>query len=133
MLIKPVTIRLIAYGQKANIAAIRGRAADLLKEEHGAVDDACLAPASAADLHAEIIAARWDDEIPLKKPTASQSGLVIILAEVNERLTTEWLYELPVAKTCVAFATWISAREPVSWQLLIAEGRRWSENRPMGG
>ena len=36
VLIKPITVRLIAYGQKANIAAIRSRACDLLKDEHGA-------------------------------------------------------------------------------------------------
>ncbi len=132
MLITPITIRLIVYGQKANVSAIRGRAADLLKEEHGKADGSCFVETPAADVHAEIIATRWDDEVVLKKPTPSQAGIVITLPEVHERLTTEWLHELPVAKTCVAFATWNGARDPVSWQLLMALGGHWSENRPFG-
>ena len=131
MLITPITVRLIAYGAKANITAIRNRAADLLKDEHGSVDEQSFAELSAAEVYAEICAKRLDQEVPLKKPTASQTGVVIILAAVHERLTTEWLYELPSAKTCVAFATWRSQREPIDWQILIAYGDRWAENRPV--
>ena len=131
--IKPVTIRLIAYGQKANVAAIRTRAAKLLIEEHGAADAKAFSEVPAADVHAEILATRLDAEVELKKPTPSQAGIVIILAEVNERMVNEWLQELPVAKTGVAFATWTSPREKLAWQLLMADGGRWSENRPAAG
>src|SRR3954466_13462830 len=106
MLIKPITVRLIAYGPEANVAAIRGRAADLLKDEHGKADPAAFVTMTAEDVHAEIMATRLDAEGKLKKTTAPRAGIAITLAEVNERLTTEWLFELPVAKTCVAFATW---------------------------
>lgn len=131
MLITPITVRLIAYGAKANITAIRNRAADLLKDEHGKVDEKCFSEVSAAEIYAEIMAKRLDQEVPLKKPTASQTGVVITLVEMHERLTTEWLYELPSAKTCVAFATWRSQREPLDWQIVIAYGDRWAENRPL--
>lgn len=131
MLIRPITVRLIAYGQPSNLVAIRNRALDLLKGEHGSVDPAAIATVTAEAVHGEIVATRWDAEVPLKKPGASQAGIVIILTEVHERLTTEWLHELPVAKTCVAFATWLGAREPGSWQLLMAQGRHWSEQRPL--
>jgi hypothetical protein len=130
VIILPITVRLIAYGPAANISAIRTRAAALLEDEHGASDERSFAPLASAEAHAEITAKRWDTEVPLKKPPPSQAGLLVTLVDVHERATTDWLDELPVAKTCVAFATWISAREPVSWQLLIAQGRRWSENRP---
>ncbi len=129
MLIKPISVRLIAYGPEASIAALRGRAADLLKDEHGSVDEASFARVPAADVHDEIIATRMDQEVKLKKPTASRAGIVITLADVNERLTTEWLHELPVAKTCVVFAAWFSPRENAAWQLLVAQGSRWAENR----
>jgi hypothetical protein len=52
------------------------------------------------------------------------------LPEMNERMVTEWMHELPIAKTCVAFATWFSPREQQNWQLLMADGGRWSEIRP---
>jgi hypothetical protein len=131
VIIKPITIRLLAYGQKANIAAIRTRAADLLDDEHGSVDEANLVALPAAEVHAEICATRYDTEVALKKPSPSQVGIAITLNEVNERLTVEWLHELPVAKTCIAFAIWTSPREGVAWQLLIADGGRWSESRPL--
>ncbi len=131
MFIKPITIRLIAYGQKANVAAIRLRAARLLKEEHGTVDPAALAEASAASVHEEILANRLDGEVVLKKPTPSQAGIVITLGEVNERMANEWIYELPIAKSCVVFATWSSPREGLAWQLLMADGGRWAESRPL--
>jgi hypothetical protein len=131
MLIKPITVRLIAYGSKANVAAIRTRAAALLKEEHNSVDEACFATLSAADVHAEISAKRLEAEVVLVKPTPSQAGVAITLPEVHERITTEWLFELPVAKSCVALALWKSEREPVAWQLLMANGDHWSENRPL--
>lgn len=131
-IIKPITIRLIAYGQKANVAAIRTRAAALLKEENGSVDPAAFVEASAADVHAEIAAKRLDPEVELRKPTPAQCGLIITLAEVNERMAGEWLHELPVAKTCVAFATWFSPRENLDWQTLMADGGRWSESRQPG-
>lgn len=130
MIIKPITVRLIAYGQKANVANIRTRAADFLKEENGSVDATAFVELSAAKVHAEISAQRLETDIALKKPTPSQCGIAITLAEVNERMAGEWLQELPVAKTCVAFATWISFRENMAWQLLIADGSRWSESRP---
>jgi hypothetical protein len=129
--IKPITIRLVAYGQKANVAAIRTRAAAMLKEEHGAADPALFVETSAKDAHDEIAGKRLDTEIALRKPTASQAGLIVTLAEVNERMANEWLHELPVAKTCVAFATWDSPREGRRWQLLMADGGRWSEDRPL--
>ncbi len=129
MLIKPITVRLIAYGPKASLAALRGRAEDLLKDEHGSVVADGIAIVPARIVHAEIIATRLDAEVTLKIPTASQAGLAITLAEVNERLTTEWLFELPVAKTCVVFAAWFSSRDESDWQLLIAQGSRWSESR----
>ena len=130
--IKPITIRLIAYGQKANVANIHKRAADLLKEEHGRVDPALFVELPADKAHAEVIATRLDADIALKKPSPSQVGIAITLPEMNERMTVEWLHELPVAKTCVAFATWTSEREKVAWQLLVADGSRWSESRPLG-
>jgi hypothetical protein len=132
VIIKPITVRLVAYGQKANVAAIRTRAADLLKEEHGKAFVPDIAEPSAADAHAEIVAKRLDQEVVLKKPSPSRVGLRLVLPEMNERLTVEWLHELPVAKTCVAFATWTSEREGVAWQLLMADGGRWSESRPLG-
>jgi hypothetical protein len=131
VLIKPITVRIVAYGQPANLAAIQKRAVELLKEEHGKVPPAAIAEIAASDAHAEIVAKRWDDEAALKEPTGSQRGLLVTLTDVHERMTTEWLYELPVAKTCVAFATWTSSREPTSWQLLAAQGRHWSESRPV--
>jgi hypothetical protein len=130
VLIKPITVRLIAYGQPANLAAIQRRVVDLLKEEHGKVPADAIAEMAAAEAHAEMVATRWDAEIELKEPTPSQRGLLATLAEVHERLTTEWLNELPIAKTCVAFATWVSPRDATRWQQLMAQGRRWSENRP---
>jgi len=132
MIIKPITIRLVAYGQKANLAAIRTRATDLLKEEHGKIDPTWFVDCTSAEAHAEIIGKRLETDLALKKPTASQPGLIITFPEVNERCTVEWLHELPVAKTCVAFATWTSDREKMDWQLLIADGGRWSESRPTG-
>ena len=129
MLIKPVTIRLVAYGQKANVAAIRTRAAALLKDEHGSADATAFAEASAEDVHAEITAKRLDGEVVLRKPTPSQAGIIVTLADIHERMANEWLYELPLAKTCVAFATWYSFREGMAWQLLMADGGRWSESR----
>lgn len=133
MIIKPITVRLVAYGQKANVANIRTRAAAFLKEENGAVDESCFQAMSAADAHAEIVAQRFEAESELKKPTASQAGIAITLAEVNERMVGEWLQELPVAKTCVAFATWLSFRENMDWQLLMADAGRWSTSRPHQG
>lgn len=130
MQITPITVRLIAYGSKANVAAIRTRAAALLKEEHTHVDEACFETLSAAVVHAEISTKRLETEVILVKPTPSQAGIAITLPEVHERITTEWLFELPVAKSCVALATWNSQREPVAWQLLMANGDHWSENRP---
>jgi hypothetical protein len=130
VLIKPITIRLVAYGQKTNIAAIRSRAEDLLKDEHGTVDAAAFAVLPAKKVHAQIIADRLDADVALKAPTPSQVALSITLNEVNERMAVDWLHELPVAKTCVVFATWTSVREGTSWQLLIAAGGRWSESRP---
>jgi hypothetical protein len=131
VLIKPITVRLIAYGQKANIAAIRGRAHDLLKDEHGHVDEAAFADREATAVHEEISAGRLDAEVAIKPPTRSQVGIAITLGEVNERLTVDWLHDLPVAKTCVAFACWTSHRDHASWQLLMASGGRWSESRPL--
>lgn len=131
MIIKPITVRLVAYGEKANIAAIRTRAMDLLEEEHGKADTANLVALSAAEAHAEITAKRLDTEVALKKPTPSRVGIAVTLPDMNERMTVEWLHELPIAKTCVAFATWTSEREQVAWQLLMADGGRWSESRPL--
>lgn len=133
MLITPITVRLIAYGSKANIAALRTRAAALLKDEHGTVDAACFLTRTAGEVHAEIAATRLDTEVALAKPTPSQAGIAITLPEVHERITTEWLFELPLAKTCVALASWNSQREPVAWQLLLANGDHWAENRPLPG
>ena len=129
--IKPITIRLLTYGQKANVAAIRTRAAAMLKDEHGAVDASAFVEMKAADVHAEILAKRSDPDPPLKKPTPSQAGLAITLAEVNERMANEWLNELPAAKTCVAFATWTGSREPMAWQMLLADGDRTSDSKPL--
>jgi hypothetical protein len=131
VLIKPITIRLLAYGQKANIAAIRSRAEDLLKDEHGAVDRSAFKDLPAKAVAEEIASTRLDSEVALKPPPPSQIGIAIVLNEVNERLAVDWLHELPVAKTCVAFATWTSHREGANWQLLIALGGRWSESRPI--
>jgi hypothetical protein len=132
VLIKPITVRLLVYGQKANIAAIRGRAEDLLKDEHGTIAPAAFKTMPGKKVHEAIGAERLDTELVLKVPPPSVVGLSITLTEVNERLTVDWLHELPVAKTCVAFATWISHREGTSWQLLMALGGRWSESRPVG-
>lgn len=130
MIIKPITVRLIAYGQKANISSIQHRAEDLLKDEHGSVDAKLIKDCPSATVHEEIMAQRWDDEVPLKKPTASQPGIIITLPDMNERLTVEWLHEIPVAKTCVIFATWVSPKENMAWQMLIADGSRSSGSRP---
>ncbi len=129
MFIKPITIRLLAYGQKANLAAIRTRAAAMLKEEHGTVEAAWFADAKAADVHAEVVAKRRDTEVELKKPSPSQDGIILTLPEVNERMVTEWIHELPVARTCVLFATWYSSRESLAWQLLVIDGERSSESQ----
>jgi hypothetical protein len=129
--IKPITIRLLAYGQKANVAAIRTRAAAMLKDEHGAVPADAFTDLPAEKVHAEIVAKRSDGDPELKKPTPSQAGLVATLAEVNERMATEWLNELPAAKTCVVFATWTGSREPLAWQMLIADGDRSSDSKPL--
>jgi hypothetical protein len=131
VLIKPISVRLIAYGQKANVAAIRTRAAVLLKEEHGKANEQDFLELSARSVHEEILRERWDAEVPLKLPSPSLVGIGIRLTEVHERMATEWLYELPIAKTCVAFATWISHKDSTSWQLLLVQGRHWSENRPI--
>ena len=133
MLIKPITIRLIAYGQKANVGNLRIRASALLKEEFDNVDESCFQELSAKDVHAEILAKRLDSEVELKKPTPAQAGIAITLPEVNERATTVWLYELPIAKTCVVFATWDSPREGMALQMLVADGARTSMNKPLGG
>ncbi len=133
VIIKPITIRLIAYGEKANLAAIRTRALDLLKEEHGKVDATLLVDLPATEVHADILAARFDQDVVLKKPTAKKPGLAITLPEMNERMTVEWLHELPLAKTCVLFASWTSPREGMDWQLLAVDGSRWSESRPHAG
>jgi hypothetical protein len=130
MLIAPITVRLIAYGQKANIAAIRRRAESLLEEEHGSVAAQDFVAMGARDVHAEIAALRWDSEVALKPPSRSRVGIAIALREIHERLANEWLQELPIAATCVAFATWTSMREAASWQLLLAQGGRWAESRP---
>jgi hypothetical protein len=129
--IKPITIRLLAYGQKANVAAIRNRAAAMLKEEHGAVPADAFVDMPAEKVHAEIVARRSDGDPVLKKPTPSQAGLVVTLAEVNERMANEWLSELPVAKTCVVFATWTGSREPMAWQMLLADGDRSTDSTPL--
>ncbi len=127
---KPITVRLLIYGQKANVAAIRTRATALLEEEHGTAAADWFDEVTAAAAHAEVIAKRLDTELDLKPPGSAQAGLAITLPEMNERCTVEWLNELPVAKTCVCFATWISNKEPVAWQMLVALGQRSSESRP---
>jgi hypothetical protein len=130
MLIKPITVRIIAYGEKANLAAIRTRAVDLLKEEHGKADPSLIVDLPGTEVHAEIIAKRLDQDPELKKPTAKKPGLAITLPEMNEKTTVEWLHELPLAKTVVVFATWTSHRDNMDWQLLASDGSRWSESRP---
>lgn len=129
MFIKPITIRLIAYGSKANVAAIRTRAAAMLKEEFGNVDEAAFVDTPAEKVHAEVAKQRQDEDAPLKKPTPSQAGIVITLREVNERMAVAWLGELPVAKSCVACATWFSPRENLAWRMLMTDGDRWSDSR----
>lgn len=131
MLIKPITVQLLAYGLKANLAAIRKRAIDLLEDEHGRADPACFVEMPAAEVQAAIDSRRLDTEVVLLKPTPSHQGLALTLPEVNERATTAWLHELPVARTCVALAAWDSPREQLAWQMLLAEGRRWSESRAL--
>ncbi len=127
--IAPITIRLVAYGQKANVAAVRTRAISFLKEELGTVDDSWFAELDAATAHAEIVAGSTGCDVELRKPTKSQAGIAITLPEVHERMAGEWLNELPAAKTCVVFATWHSARDGLDWRLLIAEGDRWPEGK----
>lgn len=128
--IKPITVRIVAYGLKSNVAAIRTRAAALLKDEFGKADPSLLVEMSAEDAHGEITAKRWDAEVALKKPTASQAAIAVTLPEVNERATTEWLRELPAAKSCVVFITWLSPRENADYQMLIADGDRATDSRP---
>jgi hypothetical protein len=130
MLIKPIDVRLIAYGEKANLAAIRTRAVDLLKEEHGKLDPKLIVEVPGTEVHEEITTKRLDQDPVLKKPTAKKPGIAITLPEMNEKTTVEWLHELPLAKTVVVFATWTSHRENMDWQLLAADGSRWSESRP---
>jgi len=131
MLIKPITVRLLAYGMKPNVSAIITRASDLLKEEHGAVPPTAISPRAAKKVYDVIMAEKWDTEVVLKKPAPSNAGVEIELKDVNERLTVEWLHELPLAKTCIAWATWTSPREGTIWQLVCAEGGRWSESQPI--
>lgn len=133
MFIKPITVRILAYGTKSNVAAIRTRAAALLKDEFGAADPALLVERGAEQIHDEIAAARWEAEAALKKPTASQAGIAITLPEVNERATAEWLRELPAAKSCVVFAAWTSPREGLDYQMLIADGDRATDSRATAG
>lgn len=130
MLIKPITVRLIAYGEKANLAAIRTRAVDLLKDEHGKLDPTLIVDTPGTEVHAEITTKRLDPDPELKKPTAKKPGIAITLPEMNEKTTVEWLHELPLAKTVVVFAIWTSHRENMDWQMLAADGSRWSESRP---
>ena len=130
MIIKPITIRLIAYGQKANIAAIRKRATDLLKEEHGTAAPDAFQESPAKDVHAKISATTLASEVALKAPTPSQAGITVVLAEINGRMGVEWLDELPVAKTCVVYATWTDFRAAMDWQVLIHESGRSSDSRP---
>lgn len=130
MIIKPITVHIFAYGQKANISSLQHRSSDLLKDEHGTIDARLFVSKSSADIHAKIIAQQWDHDVALKKATPSQPGIAITLPDMNERLTIEWLHEIPVAKTCVIFATWVSHKEKMTWQMLIADGNRSSESRP---
>ncbi len=130
VIIKPISMRLVAYGQKANIAAIRRRAADLLKEEHGSADPAAMQDTAARQVHAEIVATTLAGEVALKAPTPSQAGLTVLLKDINGRMGVEWLDELPVAKTCVVYATWTDFRAGMDWQVLIHEGGRTSDSRP---
>jgi hypothetical protein len=129
--IRPITVQLLVYGQKANVASIRTRATAFLKDEHGKADPACFTEAPAAEVHAAILACRYDDGDDLKKPTPAQAGLKITLPEVHARMVGEWLQELPVAKTCVVLAAWDNPREGRSEQLLIVEGLRSSEHREL--
>jgi hypothetical protein len=131
VLVKPLTIRLIVYGQKANIAAINKRAKDFLKDEHGKIDPTWLVDAPADDIYKEILETRWDHEVALKKPGKSNVGFIVTLPEVNKRMADEWLHEIPVAKTCVVFATWIDPKENLHWQLQIIDTARWSDSRPV--
>jgi hypothetical protein len=129
-IVKPLTVRLLIYGQKANLAAIKKRAVDLLKDEHGKADPALFIEKEADAVFNEINEQRSDKEVPLKKPGKSMLGLEITLPDVNERMANEWMYEIPVAKTCQIFATWFSHKDNLHWQLLIADGGRWSDSRP---
>jgi hypothetical protein len=131
MLIKPISVRLLAYGMKPNVAAILTRARDLITEEHGTVDPAAITTLTAKKAFELITAMKWDAEVALKKPAPSHVGIEIALTQVNERLTVEWLHELPLAKTCIALASWDSPREGTSWQLICSDGGRWSESRPL--
>ncbi len=133
MIIKPLTIRLLVYGQKANISAVRKRATDLLKDEHGKknIDPNWLLDAPADDVYQEIIGSRWDQEVPLKKPGKSAVGFIVTLFEVNKRMADEWMHELPVAKTAVIFATWKDEKENLEWQLQMIDADRFSSSRPL--
>jgi len=130
VLVKPLTIRLIVYGQKANIAAIRKRSIDFLKDEHGKIDPTWLLDVPADDVYKEIMDTRWDAEVVIKKPGKSAVGFIVSLPEVNKRMADEWMHELPVAKTCVVFATWLDPKDDLNWQLQIVDTARWSDSRP---
>jgi hypothetical protein len=129
--IAPVTVRLLVYGQKANVANIRTRAQALAKEELGGAEAAACTEAEAEAVFDEIERDRHERDVALKKPTKSQAGAIIVLPELHERVANEWLAELPVAKTCVVCATWTSQRDRAVWQMLVAEGHRSLDSRPL--
>lgn len=129
MKIKPITVTLLAYGTKANIAAIRKAATAQIEDDHDQADPSLFLERPAEDIHADIEAARWDPTAVLKKPGPSQAGLQVTMPDMHERMTTAWLNELKVARTCVVFASWFSEAEQERCQMLCAEGEHWMDRR----
>lgn len=130
-LVKPITVRLLAYGSKANLAALRKGAGDALKDEHNKIDRSLFVDLPAEDVHIEVMSTRWDAEIKLKNPAPSMVGVRITLPDMHERMTMEWLNEMKVAKTCVVFAQWISMAHNEDCQMLCHEGDRWGDRRAL--
>jgi len=129
MLIKPIDLTLYAYGQKANVAKIRKAAEDFLADEHDEVDPTWFDERPSSEVAETIQGLLWDQGTALRKATPAQPGLIIRMPAVHERMTTEWLFELKVAKTGVLFATWFSEAEQVDRQLLDINGEQWADRR----
>ena len=128
-MIKPVTMVILAYGTKGNITKVRNASAAFLKEENDEAGDECFVDDKALAIYEHILSERWDDTVVLKKPTKSQEGIMVTLPDVHQRMVTEWIQEMVVAKTCVLFASWYSPNDDEHHQMLAADSDKWFDTR----